>query len=99
LVLLFSRFAAKIERGVPPKGKLWNLLEVFLVFIRDQIARPTLGAHHEENHDHPEHGHEYGGPYAEHGQALDEQGHPRAEEKFRATIGHSYHPHPADRFL
>jgi F-type H+-transporting ATPase subunit a len=100
LILLFSRLAARIERGLPPKGKLWNLLEVFLVFIRDQIARPSLGGHHEENHDHAGHGHEYGGPYAEHGQAVDEHGHRRAEEKSRAAAGgHAYHAHPADRYL
>jgi F-type H+-transporting ATPase subunit a len=52
LILLFSRLAARIERGMPPKGKFWNLLEVFLVFIRDQIARPILGSH--------DHGHESG---------------------------------------
>ncbi len=101
LVLLFSRLAAKIERGVPPKGKFWNLLEVFLVFIRDQIARPTLGGHHEEDTHHPEHGHEYGDPYAEHGQALDEQGHPRAEQKAHAAAahGHAHHADPSSRFL
>src|SRR5207244_511017 len=55
LVLLFSRLAARIERGVPPKGKFWNLLEVFLVFIRDQIAKPVLGAH--------DHGHDVAGDH------------------------------------
>ena len=53
LVLLFSRFAATIERGRPAKGKFWNLIEVFLVFIRDQIAKPVLGSH---DHGHEEHG-------------------------------------------
>src|SRR5205807_4986129 len=96
LVLLFSRLASRIERGSPPKGKFWNLLEVFLLFIRDQVARPSLGGHHEEDTHHPKHGHEYGGPYAEHGQATDEHGHPRAEEKTRAAAGgHAYHAHPA----
>ncbi|HEY2411632.1 MAG TPA: F0F1 ATP synthase subunit A [Pirellulaceae bacterium] len=100
LIFLFSRLAANIESGRPPKGKFWNLLEVFLVFIRDQIVRPSLGGHHEEDTHHPEHGHEYGGPYAEHGQALDEHGHHRAEEKaIAAAGGHKYHAHPADRFL
>ena len=60
LVLLFSRFAAKIERGRPAKGIFWNLIEVFLVFIRDQIAKPVLGSHdhgHADEHGHGEHGH------------------------------------------
>jgi F-type H+-transporting ATPase subunit a len=58
LIFLFSRLAANIERGKPAKGKFWNLLEVFLVFIRDQVAKPVLGSH--------DHGHEEGG---EHGHA------------------------------
>jgi F-type H+-transporting ATPase subunit a len=100
LIIFFSQLATRIQRGLPPKGKLWNLLEVFLVFIRDQIVRPSLGGHHEEDHEHPEHGHEFGGPYAEHGGATDEHGHLRSEEKAGAAAhGHAYHPHPGDRFL
>jgi len=99
LLVVFYQFGQRIARGRPAKGKFWNLIEVFLVFIRDQIVRPTLGAHHEEDTQHPEHGHEYGDPYAEHGQATDEHGHSRAEKKAHAT--HTQHDHvdPASRFL
>ncbi|MFT7640948.1 MAG: F-type H+-transporting ATPase subunit a, partial [Pirellulaceae bacterium] len=45
LVLLFGWLAAKTTKGGPPKGRLWNLLEVFVVFIRDQVARPAIGGH------------------------------------------------------
>lgn len=69
LIVIFSRLAARMQRGGPPKGKVWNLLESFLVFIRDQIVRPSVGGHHEDDSLHPEHGHELGGPYAEHGRA------------------------------
>lgn len=31
--------------GEPPKGKLWNLLESLLFFIRDKIVRPGVGEH------------------------------------------------------
>lgn len=58
LVVLFSRLAAHLAQGGPPRGKLWNLLEAFLLFIRDQIVRPTIGSH--EHHEEPgsqEHGH------------------------------------------
>jgi len=101
VVLLFSRLAQRIEGGKQARGKFWNLIEVFLVFIRDQVVRPTLGAHHEEDTHHPEHGHEYGGPYAEHGQAVDEHGHPRAEKKAHvaAAHAHDHHADPATRFL
>ena len=27
------------------KGRLWNMLEVFLLFLRDEIARPCIGKH------------------------------------------------------
>ena len=44
VIALFVMLAAKVRSGLP-KGKLWNLLEVFLVFIRDEIARPAIGKH------------------------------------------------------
>ena len=28
-----------------PKGRLWNLFETFLLFIRDDIAEPAIGHH------------------------------------------------------
>jgi F-type H+-transporting ATPase subunit a len=45
ILFIFSWLARRVEAGGPPKGKRWNLLEVFLVFIRDQIARPAIGKH------------------------------------------------------
>jgi F-type H+-transporting ATPase subunit a len=35
--------ANKIHTGESPRGKLWNLLEGLLFFVRDKIARPSLG--------------------------------------------------------
>jgi F-type H+-transporting ATPase subunit a len=35
--------ANKIKSGDTPKGKLWNLVESILFFIRDKVARPSLG--------------------------------------------------------
>lgn len=43
LLWAFSSLAKRIASGVPPRGKLWNLLEVFLMFIRDEVARPAIG--------------------------------------------------------
>lgn len=34
-----------MAHGAAPKGKVWNLLEAFVVFIRDQIAKPSIGHH------------------------------------------------------
>lgn len=71
LVVLFSRLARHLERGGPPRGKLWNLLEAFLLFIRDQIVRPTIGSHgheHEQGHDaHAADTHAASGASAAHG--------------------------------
>ena len=93
LVLVFAQLAQRIKSGKPPKGKFWNLLEVFLLFIRDQIARPVLGSHdhgHDEHapaeHAHGEHAH------AEHGHG--EHGHAA-----KAHAGHAQEADPATRFL
>ena len=45
LIAVFTILAAKVRNGRPAKGKLWNLFESFLLFIRDDIARPAIGHH------------------------------------------------------
>jgi F-type H+-transporting ATPase subunit a len=45
LIAVFSWLARKVAPGGPPKGKRWNFLETFVVFIRDQIAEPAIGHH------------------------------------------------------
>lgn len=45
LVYLFSKLASYVSNGRPAKGKLWNMLETFLLFIRDEVARPAIGKH------------------------------------------------------
>lgn len=45
ICVLFMALAAKLKGGKPAKGRLWNMLEVFLMYIRNQIARPCIGAH------------------------------------------------------
>jgi F-type H+-transporting ATPase subunit a len=90
LVLLFSRFAAHIAGGRQARGMFWNLIEVFLIFIRDQIARPVLGAH-DHGHGEEEHGH------GEHARA--EHGH---GEHAHAAAAHAHNQEaadPATRFL
>ena len=37
--------ARRIRGGGPPKGLFWNFFEVMLVFIRDEVARPSIGKH------------------------------------------------------
>lgn len=48
LVFVFSWVAQKVSSGAPPRGKLWNLLESVLLFIRDQVAVPAMGKHEAE---------------------------------------------------
>ncbi len=42
-VAIFAWVASKVSTGERPKGGLWNLFETFLLFIRDQVARPAIG--------------------------------------------------------
>ena len=42
---VFIYLAGKISTGLRPRGRLWNFLEVMLLFIRDQVARPAIGRH------------------------------------------------------
>jgi F-type H+-transporting ATPase subunit a len=64
LFAVFSWVASRVRSGAAPRGRLWNILEVFLLFIRDQIARPAIGAHHDEHEE--EHAHEKGHHAGEH---------------------------------
>lgn len=45
IFVAYSWLARKIVTGEPPRGKLWNFLEMLLIFIRDQVARPSIGEH------------------------------------------------------
>jgi F-type H+-transporting ATPase subunit a len=48
LIVVFRGLAHRVREGRPAKGRLWNLFEAFLLFIRDQIARPAIGHHDAE---------------------------------------------------
>lgn len=37
--------AGKIQTGEPPKGKLWNMVESLLFFIKDKVVVPAIGEH------------------------------------------------------
>jgi len=43
ILFLFIRLAHRVQNGQPPRGWFWNALESILAFIRDQVAKPTLG--------------------------------------------------------
>jgi F-type H+-transporting ATPase subunit a len=54
LVFLFARLALHVRAEGTPKGRLWNLLETFLLFLRDNVIRPSIDGEHG---DHDDHGH------------------------------------------
>lgn len=43
LFAVFIPLAKSICTGKPPKGRFWNLFEVFLLFLRDQVIQPGIG--------------------------------------------------------
>lgn len=45
LCVTFSWLAGKVKGGGAPRGRIWNMLETFVLFIRDQIAEPAIGHH------------------------------------------------------
>ncbi len=45
VVGLFTWLAGKVRGGQAPKGRLVNMLEAMVLFIRDEVARPAIGHH------------------------------------------------------
>jgi F-type H+-transporting ATPase subunit a len=114
IAILFSWLARRVVSGGPPKGRLWNLLEVFVVFIRDQIAVPAIGdGHHDEHHDGAHgHGEHAAAPQGHHvdasghavlnaAHASHDPGHGAADHDHGHTHskkGHAAHISPAKKF-
>lgn len=81
--------ARRIKDGTPPRGAFWNFLEMLLLFIRDEVARPNIKGGHDD-HDH----HDVGqGAYA----AIAGQTDVQAVEAHAAA--HAAAEHYADRFV
>jgi len=45
MVLIFVPLARKLAGGKPPKGRFWNLFELIILFIRNEVVRPAIGRH------------------------------------------------------
>jgi F-type H+-transporting ATPase subunit a len=43
MLAIFIPLARKVQNGRPPRGWLWNMFEVMVLFIRDQVVRPAIG--------------------------------------------------------
>jgi F-type H+-transporting ATPase subunit a len=72
MVLIFGWVAARLRAGGAPKGRMLNLFESMLLFVRDQIARPAIDDPHPHAHDHGDdhgHGHDGHGSHEPHGRA------------------------------
>jgi F-type H+-transporting ATPase subunit a len=45
MILIFVPLGWRMAGGRPLRGRLGNLLEIMVVFIRDEVARPAIGHH------------------------------------------------------
>lgn len=43
IAVVFIWLARKVSAGNAPKGKIWNMLEAVVLFVRDDMARPAIG--------------------------------------------------------
>ncbi|REK19070.1 MAG: ATP synthase F0 subunit A [Planctomycetota bacterium] len=48
MIVFFTALAQRLKKSTAPKGRLTNLLESMVVFIRDEVARPAIGHHDAE---------------------------------------------------
>jgi len=56
-LVVFRGLAKRVQGGEPTRGRFWNFWEAIALYIRDEVVRPTIGDHHNEN-EHDEEGHE-----------------------------------------
>ena len=93
LWIVFSWLASRVASGAAPRGSAWNLLEFFVAFIRDEIARPALDGHHGGEHEHDEHGPAAHGEHTHAGQGHPQHGHighgHEREEALADPVGHA----------
>ena len=45
MLAIFIPLARKLSGGKPVKGRLWNAMEVMILFIRNEVVRPAIGEH------------------------------------------------------
>lgn len=45
IAVVFIGLARRMRRSDVPKGRVWNMLEAMLVYVRDEVARPAIGHH------------------------------------------------------
>ncbi len=57
-LLVFKGLAKRIATGEPVKGRWWNFWEAILLYVRDEVVRPTIGEGHHDHDDEHDHGHD-----------------------------------------
>lgn len=91
LLAIFIPVARRALRGGPPKGRLWNMFEAMVLFLRNEVVRPAIGP------DHP-HGEDHDGEHKADGAAADGVHDPHGDGT--ETHGHAAVTYrEADRFL
>jgi F-type H+-transporting ATPase subunit a len=45
ILLIYVPLARRARSGEPPRGFFWNTFESILTFLREQVAKPNIGAH------------------------------------------------------
>ncbi|NNJ26828.1 F0F1 ATP synthase subunit A [Alienimonas chondri] len=103
-LLIFAPLAAKLRNGDPVRGRFWNFWETILVFIRDEVVRPTIGDH--DAHPHAGDANDHSTNQGHHAEGHYNADHdPLKEANFDLdSAGTSITPgptagHPADKYL
>jgi F-type H+-transporting ATPase subunit a len=45
IIAIYVPLARRAQNGDPVRGRIWNAFESLLTFIREQVAKPTIGEH------------------------------------------------------
>src|SRR5260370_39183506 len=45
IVAIYVPLARRVQNGDPVRGRFWNAFESLLTFVREQVAKPTIGEH------------------------------------------------------
>ena len=45
MCVVFVGLAQRMRGGVRPRGRMWNMFEAMLLFLRENVARPAIGGH------------------------------------------------------
>src|SRR3989304_4352374 len=43
MLAIFIPLAYRLRKGAPPRGRFCNMFEAMLMFLRDKVARPSIG--------------------------------------------------------